>query len=60
MVAFVGILSVLPGNTLLVTSEADDIQVFFIGWFSVFSPKCIDWVSSALLNPWRVIILLAR
>ena len=24
------------------------------------SSACIDWVSLALLNPWRVIILLAR
>jgi hypothetical protein len=34
MVVFEDILSVLPANRVLVTSEADGKEIFFIGWYS--------------------------
>lgn len=45
-------------NTVLVTHQWR-ILFLFVG-IHMFSSKCIEWVTSASLNPWRIIILLAR
>ena len=41
MVVFEGILSVLPCKYSVSDIRADGKEVFFIGWYSYFSSKCV-------------------